>query len=209
MLLLASLAAKEPVVAEHDAALGAQAEAIARIVQQQFAGEIRRVMVAIVAAAACIGLVLGGAAGVLVDVHDAMLERSGVGRRGGPRWRLARALAITLALEAWFLQSKTAEENEHLVVLDLERALKNVHTEQEALNRHVGMAAMLENGATKAAAFAIFERVTEGVQSLGRGKWTSEVEWDKWNASVQLLVGDLCRAANDSFRRPAGASHDR
>lgn len=103
MLLLASLAAKEPVVAEHDAALGAQAEAIARIVQQQFAGDIRRVMVAIVAAAACIGLVLGGAAGVLVDVHDAMLERSGVGRRGGPRWRLARALAITLALEAWFL----------------------------------------------------------------------------------------------------------
>lgn len=99
MLLLASLAAKEPVVAEHDAALGAQAEAIARIVQQQFAGEIRRVMVAIVAAAACIG----SCSAAPPRARPCSRRDARALWRAAVRWRLARALAIASALEAWFL----------------------------------------------------------------------------------------------------------
>ncbi len=98
MLYLASRAAKAPVVGDHDAALGAQAEEVAAIVAKHFSAQIGRITGALAAAAIAAGLVLGLAAGILVEIRDAMCART-LGRRS----KLVRALGLTLLLELWFV----------------------------------------------------------------------------------------------------------
>lgn len=97
VLLLVVHASNAPVVGDHDAALGAQAEEVAAIVRSHFAPEIRRITWALAGAAVAIGLVLGFAAGLLVSVRDAVC-----GRTLGLRSKLVRVVALTLALEFWF-----------------------------------------------------------------------------------------------------------
>lgn len=69
LLVLTGLASRAPIVAEGDRALGAQAREVSTFVMDAFGPELRRVAIAIAAAAVVIGFALGGISGLLVRLR--------------------------------------------------------------------------------------------------------------------------------------------
>ena len=100
VLALLAVARMRPIVGDHDEVLGADAHNVAEVVEVRFAGDVRRLTIAIAATGALVGAALGIAARALA------LWRERLGRRR-PRGRLARAattLGLVIALHAaWTL----------------------------------------------------------------------------------------------------------
>jgi arylsulfatase A-like enzyme len=99
VLALTVVASRAPLVGDRDRALGAQAHEVSTFVLRQFGGEIHALVVAIGAAAIAFGLVLGVAAGLLVQARQVLARRALL---SGPALGL-RALGVVVVGHAWLL----------------------------------------------------------------------------------------------------------
>ncbi|HEX7602916.1 MAG TPA: sulfatase [Polyangiaceae bacterium] len=98
LLALTVIASSDPIVADGDHALGAQAREVGSFVVHTYGGEMRRIALAIVATAALVGALLGAVAGGLVRVRRALARQKPL---EGPRLTLA-SLPVLVALHGAF-----------------------------------------------------------------------------------------------------------
>jgi len=99
LLTLTWIASSAPIVAEGDRALGAQAHEVSSFVTTRFGEEIHSLVIAIGAAAIVVGLVLGAAAGALVQLRQLVARRALLtGTALG-----VRAFALVVVLHAWLM----------------------------------------------------------------------------------------------------------
>lgn len=99
LLALTAWASADPIVAEGDRALGAQAREVGDLVATRFAGDIRTITVAIVTAAILAGAGLGVLGAALVRARDRIARRA---PRAGMRLVKA-ATPVTILLHAWLV----------------------------------------------------------------------------------------------------------
>lgn len=102
LLGLTAIASSDPIVAEGDHALGAQAHEVGSFVLHAYGGEVRHIALAIAATAALLGALLGTAAGLLVRVRRALARQR---RLGGPRLALASVPVLIVLHASFFLHA--------------------------------------------------------------------------------------------------------
>jgi arylsulfatase A-like enzyme len=94
LVVLALLAVGAP--DENAQTLGAHADAINGFIRARYSGEIFRLVIAITVVAACVGALIGAAAGVLVQLRD-----RASGKTRSQLSLLFHALLVTIAIQAW------------------------------------------------------------------------------------------------------------
>ena len=102
LLLLTGIASSDPIVADSDHALGAQAHEVGTFVVHAYGGEVQRIALAIVATAALIGALLGAAAGALVRARRALARQPPL---EGPRLAMASVPVLIVLHGAFFLRA--------------------------------------------------------------------------------------------------------
>ena len=102
LLVLTGIASSDPIVADGDHALGAQAHEVGTFVVHAYGGEVQRIALAIVATAVFVGAILGAAAGALVRARRALARQPPL---EGPRLALVSVPVLIALHGAFFLRA--------------------------------------------------------------------------------------------------------